>query len=70
MLPGHNHPVSKLKRNQEEESFGVRRLHKKEAGMKAKKDKGGAGFPGTHTLPRGHASFSKGYLAPRADSRT
>lgn len=41
MLLGHNHPVSKLKRNQEEESLGVRRLHKKEAGMKAKKDKGG-----------------------------
>ena len=47
-----NHPVSKLKGNSGEESFGVQRLHKKEAGMKTKKDER-VGFPGTHTLPQG-----------------
>ena len=52
MLWAQNHPVSKLKGNPGEESFGVQRLHKKEAGMKTKKDER-VDFPRTHTLPQG-----------------
>ena len=65
MLLGHNHPVSKLKRNQEEESLGVRRLHKKEAGMKAKKDKGGNWLPWDPRIATGPCKFQEGLPCPQ-----
>ena len=64
MLGGHDHPVSKLKGSQREESFGAGRLHRKEPGMKVKKDESGAGFPRPHTLPWGQYKCSVNFTLP------